>query len=406
MCGAYPGSGERTATDRPRVRSSRGMTRTDPRIVVGASSTAALALLWLVTRWSALVESTYASGLGPAVSRWLTAISARTPISLAEGLVGLVIVAVVTWGCFGVRRIARHGRTAIAQLAAEAWATLASVALLFLLVWGIGYARPPLEQRMGWDAAPPLDHATLTHLGGQLVDHVNGLYVALHGSPDGGAPTAHDGLPPDTDAHLDAAWDAAGPTLAIPSEHLFPRGPVKPLMSAPLVSLFGLAGIYFPFTGEANVNAAMPAWQQPHTRAHEMAHQRLINHETDANFAGFLVCISSDDLLVRYSGWLFAQRQVLRSLQTMDSEGAAVLIHRRHPGVQRDVVFAHRWWGQWKGPARTVATQVNNAYLQSVGVTEGVQAYGRSVRLVARWLQTCPTVAACDPVEAAATRVP
>ena len=54
-------------------------------------------------------------------------------------------------------------------------------------------------------------------------------------------------------------------------------------LSVASLGLIGIGGFYFPFTGEANINVWAPAWQQPHTRAHEMSHQRFVEVEVVTN---------------------------------------------------------------------------------------------------------------------------
>ncbi len=48
----------------------------------------------------------------------------------------------------------------------------------------------------------------------------------------------------------------------------------KYIISSNLMCYTGITGIYFPFTGEANVNIAIPDLYIPCTVEHEMAHQR------------------------------------------------------------------------------------------------------------------------------------
>ena len=65
-----------------------------------------------------------------------------------------------------------------------------------------------------------------------------------------------------------------------------------------------ISGIYSFFTGEANLNTNYPDFVNVYTTAHEMAHQRGISREDEANFTAFLVCIESESTYVRYSAYL------------------------------------------------------------------------------------------------------
>ena len=65
-----------------------------------------------------------------------------------------------------------------------------------------------------------------------------------------------------------------------------------------------LAGIYFPFSMEANYNALMYCANNPSTICHELSHLKGYIREDEANFIAFVACINSDNDFIRYSGYL------------------------------------------------------------------------------------------------------
>ena len=85
-----------------------------------------------------------------------------------------------------------------------------------------------------------------------------------------------------------------------------PEVPVKGILSSRFLSYMDFTGFFFPFTGEACVNTDFPASLFPSTVAHELAHQRRVAREQDANFAAVLSCMESGDLDYCYSGCLLA----------------------------------------------------------------------------------------------------
>lgn len=95
---------------------------------------------------------------------------------------------------------------------------------------------------------------------------------------------------------------------------------VKPVMSSQLWSYTHITGVYTFFTGEANINIAFPDYTIPYTAAHELAHQRGISREDEANFVAFLVCIGSDDPYIRYSGYLNLYEFVSDALYQYDRD--------------------------------------------------------------------------------------
>ena len=65
-----------------------------------------------------------------------------------------------------------------------------------------------------------------------------------------------------------------------------------------------MQGYYFPFSMEANYNDTMNMLNKPFTMCHELAHTHGYIYEDEANFFGFLACISSDNIVFQYSGYL------------------------------------------------------------------------------------------------------
>jgi hypothetical protein len=365
-----------------------------PRTLLGATTTALLAGTLLLTRAPDLVERAYASGVGPVVSRSLTAASSLVDASLAEWIeagAGVGLLLWLVWVAIRVRRVpSRTGRVRELGLATgELYGAATAVLWLFYLSWGLSYARPPAEVRLGWTTAAeraPLepDVDELESLAVELVWRVNDLYADLHGFSDGFEPTTFDDRST-IDAAIEQGWVRVTERFGLHPSVAARRGPAKLLLSSELFSWLGIGGFYFPFTGEANINALAPRWQQPHTIAHEKAHQRLIASENEANFYGFLATIHSDHPVVQYSGWLFAQRQALRALLRADPERGRVAILQRYPGVQRDVNHAYAIWSRYDGPLEELGTAVNHAYLTANGVEGGIDSYGRSLELLVRF---------------------
>ncbi|MBO6242437.1 MAG: DUF3810 domain-containing protein [Butyrivibrio sp.] len=78
----------------------------------------------------------------------------------------------------------------------------------------------------------------------------------------------------------------------------------KALVFSDFMSQQYMQGYYFPFSMEANYNDTMSIMNKPFTMCHELAHTHGYIYEDEANFLGFLACISSDDPVFQYSGYL------------------------------------------------------------------------------------------------------
>jgi hypothetical protein len=318
---------------------------------------------------------------------WITGLF---PFAVVE----LLLIAYLAWRGTalgrGIARVARRRRRP-GNAAGEFGLVLLSDAgiavALFYALWGLGYARAPLETRLAWgdvERGPVTER--LTELAGRLVDETNEAYVALHGTEDTGEPTRISD-PHAADRGAEEGWMQAAKILRMPPPANWSRPRAKRLLLSPVLHRLGLAGFYCPYTGEANLNAGVPAAYYPHVLAHEKAHQRGFHPEDEANFLGWLAGASSPDPLAAYSAALFAQRQLLFALLRADPGAAEELIPRRHPGVQRDVDDLRAYWERGRGRASDLARRLNDAYLRSNRVEGGIDSYGRSVELLLRWAE-------------------
>jgi Protein of unknown function (DUF3810) len=366
------------------------------RVAIGLAITALVLaeIVWARFPWS--VEGGYVSGAGPVAQYLLTLLTGWVPLSVAECVEILAIGVAVAWVGRTLLSVARGParRELLLDAALTAWIAVGGVGCLFYALWGLSYARPGADQRLGW-ADPgrplaPISTAELAAVADALVDRTNEAYLVLHGWPDNGSPSA----PPHGVRAVDRAIDRGYQRLVamegLDPSVAAPRGPSKLLGSSVLFSYLGIGGFYFPFTGEANVNALQPEWQMAHTIAHEKAHQRFVASEDEANFFGFLAGAHSEDPFADYGAWLFAQRQVLFALGERDPLGAISAIDRRLPGVQRDVDFSRQFWLSYQGPAAQVGQAVNDRYLRFNGVTGGISSYSRSLTLIVEWLRRHP----------------
>lgn len=157
---------------------------------------------------------------------------------------------------------------------------------------------------------------------------------------------------------------------------------VKPIMLSEPMSYTHITGVYTFFTGEANINVNFPDYTVPFTAAHELAHQRGIAREDEANFVAFLVCMESDDPYIRYSACLNVYEYLSAALRSAD----ATLYRRSYEnlptGVKREEIAYAQFFEQYReNVSANVSQAVNNSYLQSQGAVEGTRSYNMVVDL-------------------------
>ena len=165
--------------------------------------------------------------------------------------------------------------------------------------------------------------------------------------------------------------------------------PVKYVANSEVMSFAHITGVYGFFTGEANLNIAFVDHSLPFTAAHEMAHQRGIAREDEANFFAFLVCIHSDDPYIRYSGYYEMLINVGNKLYAEDTTMHAVLMASLSPRVRGELGAYVKFFQKYENSTLgNISGSFNDAYLQGQGQKEGTKSYGLAANLAVQYYLT------------------
>lgn len=173
----------------------------------------------------------------------------------------------------------------------------------------------------------------------------------------------------------------------------YPRS--KALLLSDLMCQQYMQGYYFPFSMEANYNDVMYLTNKPATFCHELAHLKGYIYEDEANFIGFLACLSSEDKFFQYSGYLSV-------LYYLDNDFYAAVGEDRErylaepvilPQVHADNIFVKQEeWDRINGKAildtevvEAVSDSVTETSLKLNGVSDGMVSYSRVVELLLQY---------------------
>jgi hypothetical protein len=336
-----------------------------------------------------LIERCYSRTIYPRVLGALSLPSRVFSFSVGEVLTCLLLLIVcVSAVFFGVGLARRRGGRrswVLAWLRYGAWVGAGSL-WCFLFTFGLNYQRPLLFELLGYEQrkAEPLE---LEALGRTLVESVNQAYADAHA---GERPT------PGTVEIVKLLNES------YESTHEFdplPRGeftPPKPVFASEVLTRLGISGIYIPLTAEPNYNADIPDFQMPFSIAHEMAHQRGVARESEANFVAYVVCVNSRDPFVRYSGYRNGLG-VLSELYRVEPEKAKELAKQLGTGYRDDSRRAALFWAKASGAAGALSKRVNDLYLRANRVKAGVADYSNSTTLIIAYHLRRRTAGAVEP---------
>ncbi|MGH2570520.1 MAG: DUF3810 family protein, partial [bacterium] len=321
------------------------------RLVQAGAGVLAFLLARALAYFPDLAEATWGEWVAPGVAWALSRVTGIVPVSIAELAIAAFCLRQIAGAAGGIRDVARRGRSFANAAAAGALRLAGDLGVVLVLLyglWGFQYARPDAEARLGWPTADDAAPDDVAALAAEMIEAANEAYRELHGSDDAGEPTVL-ADPQALDAAIEEGWRRAAAACGMRGPATARYGPAKRLIASPLLDRLGLSGFFFPFTGEANVNAGVPAVSFPLVVAHEKSHQRGIGPEKEANFFGFLAAALAPDPNARYAAYVFAQRQLLFALFGSDRARGEELIHRRAPGVQRDVDDVRAYWERHRG---------------------------------------------------------
>jgi len=256
---------------------------------------------------------------------------------------------------------------------------------VFVLTFACGYNAERIDKRLGIERKD-VSAEELYYTAQQLSLEVNGAVESIDFASDGFSimPYSYD--------EMSRKLCEAYKTFS--SKHTFIQSyntRLKPVALSVAMSYAHTTGVYTAITGEANLNIDFPDYSLPYTAAHELAHQRGVSREDEANFIAFLVCLESDDNYIRYSGALGMLEYTLNALYSANKDLYKEVYLALEEEVKGELRAYSAFFNKYReSTASKVNNAVNDTYLKMQG-TEGTKSYGMAVDLaVAYYLnQAC-----------------
>lgn len=164
----------------------------------------------------------------------------------------------------------------------------------------------------------------------------------------------------------------------------------KKIYYSDIMSQQYLAGIYFPFSMEANYNKLMYCSNYPSTICHELSHLKGYIREDEANFIAYVACIHSDNEFIRYSGYLSVYYYLLNDLIEYGNEDIYSRMERPNEYASKDNIFVKEDVFEEIEKNAIVSTNVLSeatdkfidSNLKLNGVKSGMDNYNEVVRLL------------------------
>jgi hypothetical protein len=285
---------------------------------------------------------------------------------------------------FGIRRWVRHHKKVelisrmgrFTRFLKSVGAFFGGVVFFFMFLWGFNYARLPLEEKIGLDVAP-LTWAELKVEADAVVDFAMEARNRIPGITDS-AVTA-EFMPDDLENRVRADLEKALKSIGygaygeVRCRRVQPKGFMRGI---------GIVGIYNPFSGEGNVDAAHDPLSLPFTIAHEMAHGYGFTDEGTCNFLAFLACSISEAPVLNYAAWAVTLRYIRSDMRDLDHAYYENFLENMPIGIQADrrqSIAFHNEYPMWFA---SFSESINDFYLKAQGVEDGTKSYDRLVSMV------------------------
>ncbi len=343
-------------------------------IGLGAS---AILLRWMVSDQSALVEQYYSRGLFLGIRKILDFAMDLLPFPVLYILL-LGEIAYLIYGIIVFIKSKNRWSYRLLSAILSVFAWTGSVAFFFLFLWGFNYARIPVEQQQSLKLMP-LSEKDLA----EGMDRVTEKLVAIR--PIFGIDSvalSSKQFPTNLTDSIQAEVKTVFSRLNYPSKF---KPKVQQLQPKGILLRWSTLGVYFPWTGECNVDAGLHPLELPHVMAHELAHSYGIGDEGTCNFIAYLACTQSQNDFIQYAGYLEYFTTLFVNYSKYDKVAALQYLRNLPPAVKADwnsIIENHQ---KYPNVLPKLRRATYNTYLKAQGIEEGIQNYNRVLMLVKAW---------------------
>jgi hypothetical protein len=334
----------------------------------------AIFILMLIADHPAFIERYYSNGLYRAVCYIFHPVLNLFPFSVGDVLYIAIIIYLVYAAIKLIRLLIRREWKPAGVFLLGLTIGVQVFILCFYLFWGMNYFRPSAAERLN---LPDSSYTTadLKSVTSILIDSANSCRSRV---------TAAD-LQQDNKTIYNTAIKAVT-ALSVNSGGFYTFKPeIKPSILSTLLNYMGTSGYYNPFTTEAQINYQMPIFLKPFVVCHEMSHQMGFGPEDEANFAGFIAGIHSQDRLLRYSAYYLGVQEFMFALRRQDSIASKELRKNISQPVLNDFKTERTYWLSYEGRLGVLSSLFYDDFLKANNQPQGLNTYNQMVRLVMGW---------------------
>ena len=341
-------------------------------------------LLYIAMRLSPAVAEFMNTTVSAASRTVFALVSSIVPFSIAELLAFLALPAAVLVIVWFVRRVKRCGARGARRVIAFLLALISFSVSAFVINGTPGYFGRSVAGKMElYDG--DISEDDLVFACESLVYEINDAVRQGEVLVDENGATRNPYSIGETALSIERSYSDFAEVWGFP-QRLF--SVPKILISSPLVTYLHVSGLYSDVTGEININLNYPDYVIVSTIAHELAHQRGVAPEDEANFMAFAVLRSSNAAYFRYCGCLDALMTCAEPLKKEDPKAYGRIMSTLCDTAKDDVNAFSEFFKKYSdSKAAEVNDKVNDTYLKSQGEL-GTVSYDEATELIVKYYKT------------------
>ena len=325
-----------------------------------------ITLVKLIPGWG----DAYTFHVYPSIVRILSTYSNLVPFAVGD----LFIAGSIAWVIiYPIYSIAYKHRAKKAIFSRVVWYLLL-VYVWFYAAWGLNYSQSSIYRRLNMPPAK-VSAVAFRDFAYRYADSLNAAYTATTTDKQTAMRQILHGY-----NHIDSR------TMGINYPFTIDPRP-KTMVFSRLSSMARVTGSMGPFFSEFTLNADIRPHDYPATCAHEFAHFLGIANEGEANFYSYIVCTSSANRAVRFSGYYHIFFYMLRNVEDLlgEKEYEAFVKHIR-PEI---LSLARSDREYWLSRRSTVIDETQNffynLYLKGNRVEGGMKSYSGVIGIIMAW---------------------
>ena len=167
--------------------------------------------------------------------------------------------------------------------------------------------------------------------------------------------------------------------------HGFPskaKVPIKSNLPKGIFLHFSTAGMYFPFSGEGNVDPGLHPIHFTSVMAHEMAHGYGFADEGTCNFLAFICHTNDQNTYIAYATTLGYWRYLASNVRRISPSIFNEKMRELPSGLRKDLIDIQNYSNSYEDWMPNLQYKMYDAYLKGQGIKEGMLNYNKVIGLV------------------------